>query len=186
MTLPAYQSAKNTVGQSGFFGYKICVEFLYDKSNASPALWQYYRKARYNLDLTVTIDQLGNPAVIAPVTFFGGSPIGNLEDPSDLASASVQMSIVLPNAAREVNSICENYDLSQMPVRVLWVHPDHLSDGAVREAVYEILQVAPVRNSAVLTVRPYSFSTTTTMIPREVITSKRWPGVAGIRAQALV
>ena len=183
--LPAFQAAKNALTLTGR-GYKMCVEFLYDNSDPDPANWLYYRKARYDVDLTVTIDQLGNPSVSAPTLFVGGKPIGDVDDQRDMSSASSQMQIILPNAARAVNAICEFYDLTMMPGRLLWVHPDFLSDGAIVESVFQIQSVAPVRDHAAMTVTPYSFNPLTKMIPAEVITAEKWPGVAGIRARFLV
>jgi len=183
LALPPYQADKNSLL---FRGYKMCIEFLYDNSDPDPANWLYYRKARYDIDLTVTIDQLGNPSVTAPTLFAGGKPIGDVDDQRDLSSASSQMQIILPNAGREIGAICEFYDLTRMPGRLLWVHPDHLTDGAIVESVFQIESVAPVADHAALTVTPYSFNPTTKMIPAETITSERWPGVAGIRARFLV
>ena len=182
MTLPAYLADKNTLGHS----YKMLVEFRYDGTDPNPANWLYYRKARYSQDLVVTIDQLGNPSVDVTVTFAGGKPIGDLEEQQDMPTAASQMQIVLPNSSREIQSICEFYDLSEQPGRVLWVNPQHLSDGVVVESVFQIEMIAPVRDHAVMSVTPYSFNPLTKMIPAETISSQKWPGVAGVRARFLV
>lgn len=181
--LPAYLADKNSLD---FLGYKMLVEFLYDNSNASPALWLYYRKAQHNLDLTLTIPQLGNPGVNVTVTFSGGSPIGNVEEQQNTSDAAITMQLILPNAAREIQSICEFYDLSEKPGRLMWVHPDHLADGIVVESDFLIQSVAPVREHAVVTATAYSFDPTRKMIPSEVITPDKWPGLAGSRARFLV
>jgi hypothetical protein len=183
MTLPPYLADKNSLI---FRGYKMCIEFMFDKSDPDPANWLYFRKARYDQNLTVLIDQLGNPSADINVTFYGGSPIGDTEITDDMSAASSQSQIILPNAAREINAICEFYDLTGMPGRLLWVHPDYPGDGAVTEAVFQIEQFAPAKSTAVLTVSPYSFDPTTKMIPEETISADVWPGVAGIRAVFLV
>jgi hypothetical protein len=183
MTLPAYLADKNSLA---FRGYKMLIEFLYDNSNVNPALWLYYRKAQHNVDLTLTIDQLGNPGTNVTVTFGGGSPIGDVEEQRNTRDAATMMQLVLPNAARELQSLCEFYDLSEKPGRLLWVHPNHLADGPVVEAVFLIQSAAPVRAHGVINVTPYSIDPTRKMIPAEVVTSAKWPGLAGVRARYLV
>lgn len=182
-TLPAYLADKNSLA---FRGYKMLVEFLYDNSDPLPANWLYYRKAQYDLDLTLTIDQIGNPGTNVTVTFDGGSPIGDVEEQVNTQDASTTMQIILPNASREIQSICEFYDLSEKPGRLLWVHPAHLADGYVVESVFEIQSAAPVRDHAVINVTPFSFDPTQKLIPAEVVTSDNWPGIAGVRARYLV
>jgi hypothetical protein len=182
-TLPAYLADKNSLA---FRGYKMCIEFLYDNSDPLPVNWLYYRKARYDADIVITIDQLGNPGTNVTATFAGGSPIGDVEETQNTQDAATTMQLILPNAARELQSICEFYDLSEKLGRLLWVHPDHLADGPVVESVFEIQSAAPVRDHGVITVTPYSFDPTLKMIPAEVVTSDRWPGIAGVRARYLV
>jgi len=182
MPLPPYLADKNSLE---YLGYKMCVEFLYYNSDPSPASWLYYRKARYDIDLVVTVEQLGNPGTNVTVTFAGGKPIGDTEFGEDASQVSSQTAIVLPNAAREIQSICEFYDLESKPGRCLWVHPDYPADGAVTERVFQIVNFVPVRDHAVMNVSPYSFDPITRMIPDEVISSDNW-NVAGVRAKYLV
>lgn len=182
-TLPSYLADKNSLE---FLGYVLVVEFLYDDSDPDPANWLYYRRARYDQDLTFTVDQLGNEGTDVTVTFDGGSPIGDFEQEDNAQSETTAIQLILPNASKELQSICEHFDLTEMPGRLLWVHPDHLGDGAAVESVFEIIQAAPVRDHGVLTVTPFSFDPMTEMIPNEVITTERWPGLAGARARYLV
>jgi hypothetical protein len=183
--LPGYLNAKNKVGMQND-GYLLCIEFLYDNSDPSPANWLYYRRARHDQDLTLAVDQLGNPGHTVTVTFDGGSPIGDFEEQENTQSQTTTIQLVLPNAARELQSICEFYDLTDMPGRLLWVHPDFLSDGAAVESDFQIIQAAPVRDHGVITVSPFTFDPLNEMLPAEQITTERWPGLAGARAKYLV
>lgn len=180
--LLAYLNEKNSLAQKG---YKLCIEFIIDKSDPSPANWLYYRKAQYNLDLVVHVEQLGNPGVFIDATFEGGSPIGDIEEIRDLQNETPTMQLTLPNAARELESITEFYDLSLMLGRALWVHPDHTSDGAAVESDFQIQGANSVGEHGILIVSPYTFDRNTTMLPRTQVTVKDWPGLAGARRRFL-
>jgi hypothetical protein len=183
LSLPSFLADKNSLE---FRGYKLCIEFLYDNSDPSPANWLYYRRARYDQDLTFAVDQLGNEGHTVTVTFDGGSPIGDFEESENAQGQTTATQLVLPNAARELQSICEFFDLTDMPGRLLWVHPDHLSDGAAVESEFQIIQAAPVRDHGVITVTPFTFDPMAELLPAEAVTTERWPGLAGVRAKYLV
>jgi len=180
--LDPYLADKNTLVQKG---YKMCVEFLVDKTAVSPADWVYFRRARYDIDITANIDQLGNPGTMVDAVFEGGSPIGDVEESHSLQNEAPAMQLTLPNAARELESILEFYDLTLMPGRLLWIHPDHPDEIPAAESVFVIMGSSSVGENAVLHVSPFQFDTTATLLPRTQVRVEDWPGLAGARRRFL-
>ena len=176
-----YLADKNSLVQKG---YVMCVEFLVERTGA-PASWLYYRKARYNIDITANIDQLGNPGTMVDAIFEGGSPIGDIEEVQSLQNETPTMNLVLPNAARELESILEFYDLTLMPGRALWIHPDYPDEIPAAESVFQIQGSSSVGENAVLHVSAFQFDRSTTMLPRTQVRIEDWHGLAGARRRFL-
>lgn len=161
-------------------GYRPCFEFLYDNSDPDPTNWLYYRRTIYDQDLAVLgLEQLGNAGVYVDTTFEAGSPIGDFNEQRTSGGEMPSTDLLLPDAAEEVESLDEHYNLHGMPVRVLWVHPGHLDLAPVTQSVGEIVRVTTVNDHASVTVRPAIFDESAEMVPRTQVRSSEWPALLG-------
>jgi hypothetical protein len=90
------------------------------------------------------------------------------------------LDISISGVGREIASILEFYDIEQRPGRTVRVHPDHLADPtAKRESKFIVKSARVLANTAIITVTPLIFDPLATYLPRQRVSSAKFPGILG-------
>lgn len=165
LTVSAFADEKNLVEGKAFI---LLFELEYDTGS-------YVRYARWPDDVS-----------------FGGEtwtsfPIADFESSVNTKGEIPAFDITFSNVGREIQAILEFYEIEGREGRVLWVHPDHLGDATAKiEEQFTVVSAVANAYNATLTLSPVTFDPLGILLPREVVTTSKFPGIIGRRSRFLV
>lgn len=159
LNVPAFVSDKNRLEGKG---YRMLLEIEYTSG-------QFFRLARHDHDIVFD----GNTYLSFPI----GSPEVSQTTQGEIPAYEVSLS----NIGREMLSIFELYaEFDEAPGRLIWVHPDHLSDPTAKvEEPFTVVSARANRRSASITCSPVTFDPLGVQLPRELVTTDKFPGIRG-------